>query len=389
MRPTWIEIDLDQLEENARELARRAGPGHSVMAVVKADAYGHGAVQSARAFLRGGVSRFAVALLEEAEELRLGGIAAPLLVQGPLIPPQLPRALAAEAEVALYSQELAEAFDAEAARLGAVLGYHLKLDTGMGRLGVPYTELGELLDRLRHLKHLRMEGLFSHLACADSPNSTLTGQQIDRFDDCVAQVREAGHSPPHVHLANSAALLRSLPDGCSLARPGLALYGYSPGAAVPSEGIGPALSLRSRIVQLKRVPVGSSVGYGATWVADREALVATAPVGYADGYPRLLGNRAEVLVGNHRAPIAGRVNMDLVNIDVSDLQGVRTGDVVTFLGRSEDGAHRIDAWELARGSDTIAWEILCRLGSRVPRVLVRRGEAIGAESRWTARLDGR
>jgi alanine racemase len=374
LRPTWAEVDLDRLEANARRAAERAGD-RPTLAVVKADGYGHGALASCRAFAAGGVTSFAVALLEEAQELRRGGVREPLLLLGPLLPSQLAGAAEAGAAISVYTPEMADALEEAGRRRGTALAFHLKLDSGMGRLGVPVRELGAFLDHLRDLDHVRMEGIFTHLACGDDPDDPLTPRQVEAFRDALGAVREAGHRPAQVHLANSAALLRGFPDFCNLVRPGLALYGYSPGPErIPAEGFLPALSVLSRVAQVKRVPPGTSIGYGATWVAPRESVIATVPMGYEDGYMRALGNRAQVLVAGRRAPVVGRISMDLTTLDVTDLPSVAVGDLVTLLGRNGD--EQVDAWELARRADTVAWEILCGIGRRVPRLYVRDGRAV-------------
>jgi alanine racemase len=316
------------------------------------------------------VASFAVALLEEARELRRGGIREPLLLLGPLLPSQLPGAMEAGAVISVYSQEMADALEAEGGRRGKPLPFHLKLDTGMGRLGVPTRDLSAFLDHLRGLRHVRMDGVFTHLACGDDPDDPLTPRQVEAFQEALGTIRQAGHQPQQVHLANSAALLRGFPEFCNLVRPGLALYGYSPGPPrIPARGFQPALSVRSRVSQLKHVATGSCIGYGATWSASRESVIATLPMGYEDGYMRALGNRGNALLDGRRVPVVGRISMDLTTLDVTDLPAVSLGDRVTFLGR--DGAQQIDAWDLAGWAGTVAWEILCGIGRRVPRLYLR------------------
>jgi alanine racemase len=375
LRPTWTEVDLDRLQANTKEACRLAGAERRVLAVVKADAYGHGAVSAGRAFAAGGASALAVGLLEEALELRAGGIEEPVVILGPLLPEQLAPALDAGATTTIYCMALAEALDAQGARRGTTVGYHLKIDTGMGRLGIPAADLGAFLDRLPTLPNLRMDGIFTHLPCADDPDAPITRRQFEDFRVAVEAVRARGHAPAQVHVANSAALLREFPGFCSLVRPGLALYGYSPAPApIPSGRFAPALSLHSRVVQVKRVTAGATVGYGSTWTAARESVIATVPLGYEDGYPRALGNRAHALLNGLRAPVVGRVSMDLTTLDVSDLPPVQMGDPVLFLGR--ESGELVDAWDLARWSGTIVWEILCGLGRRVPRLHVRDGKVV-------------
>jgi len=375
--PAWAEVDLDRLEANARRVVAEAR--RDVLAVVKSSAYGHGAVPTARAFAAGGVKRFGVFLVDEALELRDGGLGEPILVMGPFLPERIGEAIAAGATLAAYSAEALDALDAEGARRGTRLPFHLKLDTGMSRLGVPAAEVGAFLERLASRDHVELDGIFTHLACADDPESPMTGEQIASFGVALEAVRAAGYAPRIVHLPNSAAVLRDLDVACDAVRPGLALYGYSPQPdAIPVEGIAPALAFRTYVAQVKRVPVGTTVGYGATWTAARPSVIASLPVGYEEGYRRELGNRAEVLIGGRRAPVVGRVSMDLTTVDVTDLPEVSVGDVATLLG--ESGSDRVDAWELARHADTVAWDILCGISARIPRLLHRSGTPAGVES---------
>lgn len=387
LRPTWTEVDLDRLQANAEEACRLAGSERGLLAVVKADAYGHGAAAAARAFADGGASALAVSLLEEALELRAGGIEEPVVILGPLLAEQLAPAVDAGATPTLYSMALAEALDAEGARRGTALGYHLKIDTGMGRLGIPTDDLGAFLERIATLKHLRMDGVFTHLPCADDPDAPITHRQLEDFRVALEAVRARGHVPTQVHVANSAAFLRELPGFCNLVRPGLALYGYSPAPAlIPPGRFAPALSLHSRVAQVKRVAAGATVGYGSTWTAARESIIATLPLGYEDGYSRALGNRAHALVSGRQAPVVGRVSMDLTTLDVTDLPPVQVGDPVLFLG--QQSGQSVDAWDLARWSGTIVWEILCGLGRRMPRLHTRGGCVVEVRATLAGPLPG-
>jgi len=387
LRPTWTEVDLDRLQANTAEACRLAGPERGVLAVVKADGYGHGALASGREFAAGGARALAVGLLEEALELRAGGINGPVVILGPLLAPQLGPAMSADSTVTLYTGALAEALDAEAARRGSTVGYHLKIDTGMGRLGIPVHELSSFLDRVATLPHLRMDGVFTHLPCADDPDAPITHRQLEEFRAALETVRDRGHAPTQIHMANSAALLREFPGFCNLVRPGLALYGYSPApAAIPPGRFVPALSFHSLVAQVKRVAAGTTVGYGSTWTAARESVIATLPLGYEDGYPRALGNRAHALVNGRRAPVVGRVSMDLTTLDITDHGTVQVGDPVLLLGR--EAGESVDAWDLARWSGTIVWEILCGLGRRVPRLQVHDGKVVQLRTALPGRLPG-
>ena len=366
-----MEIDLERLEANAREICRRA-EGRRVIAVVKANAYGHGAVAAARAFTAGGVHGLAVFRAEEARELREGGIRGAVLVLGPL-PPQGAAALLETGAIPnVHSIESARALGAEARRRGQTISYHLKVDTGIGRLGVPIADLPAFLALLATLDRLRMAGMFTHLACADDPDHLLTARQIAAFHAAISQVRAAGHAPEQIHLANSAASLRGLAPEIDTVRAGLAFYGYSPAPAViAAAALRPALSLRAVVEQVKEVAPGDTLGYGATWAAPRRSRIASIACGYAEGYRRELSNRGEVLLHGRRFPVVGRVSMNLITVDVTDDPGIAPGTIATLLG--EDGPERVDAWELAERAGTIAWDILCGVDRRLPRVFTRGG----------------
>ena len=371
----WVDVDLDRLEQNARRVVKSVGD-RRVLAVVKADAYGHGAVPAARAFAAGGVHGFAVFRLEEGQELRAGGLREPILLLGTIPFDRTGETLDAGLTPAVHSAESAEALNAEARRRKVRVAYHLKIDTGMGRLGVPENALLAFLKRLARMDGLEMEGIFSHLACAEDLDLPLNAVQRDRFAQAIDAVRAAGHHPSQAHLANSAAVLHDSGGDHDTVRPGLLLYGYSPSpGSPPAEGIHPALAFRARVVQVKTVPSGTTVGYGATWSATRRAHLATIPVGYAEGVRRELQQGGEVLVAGRRAPVVGRISMDLTTVDVSGIEGVSAGDVVTLLG--DDGDQRIDAVDWARLTGAIPWEVLCGIPPRVPRRFLRAGEIVG------------
>ena len=374
LRPTRAEVSLDALEENLA-WARRRTRGLPVLAVVKANAYGHGAVEVARCLQSAGVDHLAVALLEEARELRRSGVTLPILVMGALEPAQMPEIVRIEATPALFRADQVEALEHCAAAAGRRLPLHLKVDTGMGRLGVRWDRCAELLDDLARRTHLEVQGIFSHLACADDPASELTALQIERFGRVVAAARGRGLEPPLVHLSNSAAVLDRPPAWLSMVRPGLLLYGYSPSRLLAAAPLRPILRLSTRIVLLKEVEAGDAVGYGATFVAKRRSRIATVAAGYDDGVMRSLSNRGRFLVRGHSAPIVGRVSMDLTTLDVSDIPQASAGDEAVLIGSQGDSFQGAD--QVAADAGTIAWEILCGIGWRVPR-LYRRGDRIVA-----------
>jgi alanine racemase len=364
LRPTWAEIDLDALAHNLRVVRGRMGEV-PVMAVVKADAYGHGAVPVARRLEREAIDWLGVALVEEGIALRGAGIAAPILVLDGFLPEQADALLAHGLTPSIYRIEQARALDAAARARGERASAHLKIDSGMGRLGVPAPEVSAFAESLRPLPAVRLTGVFSHLAAADVKGDPYTGQQTQTFLKAVAALRAQGFDPSLLHLANSTAILNHRSTWMGLARPGLLLYGYHPSHGGDTIAVKPVLALRSAILDLREVPSGSSVGYGRTWIADAPSRVATLAIGYADGLPRAAGNRARVLVHGRPAPIVGRVSMDLTTIDVSGLAETRVGDVATLIGRDGDAFASAD--DLAQAAGTITWEILSRIGPRVTR----------------------
>jgi len=368
-RPTWAEIDLDALAHNLAAVRRRVGT-RPVLAVVKADAYGHGAVGVARALVDEGVERLGVAIPEEGVELRRAGVRAPILVLGGFAPSQAELVLQHDLVPALYRPDQVEALSRAAARRGGVAAAHLKVDTGMGRLGVPAPEVPAFAALLGGAGgRVRVTGAFSHLAVADDPADPFTRRQIDLFQEAVAGLRARGLAPDEIHLANSAAIMDHPPAWLTLVRPGLVLYGYPPSAKVTPLPVRPVLSLRTRIIYIKEIPPGATLGYGRTFVARHPMRVASLALGYDDGLPRLASNRGFVLVRGRRAPIVGRVSMDLTTVDVTGVPGAALGDEATVIGAS--GAESLGADRVASWAETIPWEILCGVGSRVPRVYVR------------------
>lgn len=374
LRPTRVEISERALRENLRTV--RTVVGHTqVLAVVKANAYGHGAVQVARVLEDEGVDHLAVALIEEGLELRNAGVRAPILVMGGSYEGGYELLVSHRLTPTLFRREHVERLAEAASRLGVRAPVHLKLDTGMSRLGVQPEELGTFLELLkRHAKDLEVEGFLSHFASADVQGAPVTQLQMKRFHDGLARVREAGFEPRWRHVANTAGVL-AVPEAghgvdVNLVRPGILLYGVAPEAWLHGRvPLSPVMAWKTGVIHLKTVEQGTAVSYGGSWVAQRPSLLATLPVGYADGWGRMYSNRAQVLVRGRRVPIVGRVTMDMSLCDVTDVPGVEVGDEVVLLG--SQGSERISAEELARQADTIPYEVLCSIGARVPRVLVR------------------
>ena len=370
-RPTWAEIDLDALAANFGAVRGRVGAGVEVMCVLKADAYGHGAVECARRLAAEGAGWFGVALPEEAVALRLSGVAQPILCFDGFWEGQAESCLRYDLTPAVYRLDMAAALDRAARAAGVVRDVHVKIDTGMGRLGVRYDAASEFAERLREFGHLRVGGLMTHFAAADEPaRDYFTEEQIRHFREAVSAFRARGHEPAYEHLSNSAGALAHPRARGDMVRPGGVLYGLWRDVLPPGCDAGPALrpvmSLRSRVTLVKTVRTGETLGYGCTFEARRATRVATLPVGYHDGYVRALSNCGRVVVRGRLAPVVGRVSMDLTMIDVTDVPGVEVGDRVTLFG--VDGAHTLPAEELARAAGTISYEVTCGVSARVPRL---------------------
>jgi alanine racemase len=365
-RPTVARISLGALTHNFEEVLRRA-KGRKVLAVVKANAYGHGLVPVARHLLGQGAHMLGVALVEEGRELREAGIDAPVLVMGPVFPEQADAVAKWRLTPALSNNTVARALADAACRRSLTVAVHVKVDTGMSRTGVsPETAL-DLIQELGTLKGIVVEGLMTHFADADLRDKAFAARQMERFEKLIGALTERGISIPLRHAANSAAILDYQRALFTMVRPGLMLYGYDPVEGNASgASLQPVLSLVTRIFLLKKVPAGTPVSYGRTFVTARESFIATIPIGYADGFSRSLSNRGEALVRGCRVPVAGRVCMDMTMLDVTDVPGVSEGDEVVLIGSS--GGEKITAADLAAMTGTIPYEVLCGISARVPRV---------------------
>lgn len=368
-RPTWAEVDLDALAWNYRAVCGSVGAGVKVMGVVKADAYGHGAPACARRLAREGAEWFGVATPEEAFELRRAGVGQSVLSFGGFWEGQAEECLSTRVTPVVYRLDMAASLDSAARAAGVVADVHVKIDTGMGRLGVRYDEAAEFAEGMRAFENVRVDGLMTHFAAADEPaRDCFTEEQLKHFREAVAAFRERGYSPTYEHASNSAATFAHPEARFRMVRPGGVLYGLwrdvlPPTAEPPA--LRPVMSVRSRVILLKRVHAGETLGYGCTYEAAREMVVATVPVGYADGYVRALSNRGRVAVKGKLAPVVGRVSMDLTIVDVTDVEGVEVGERVTLMGA--DGELSIPAEDIARTANTISYEVTCGISQRVPR----------------------
>jgi alanine racemase len=374
-RPTWAEIDLNNLAANFNQIKQRVSQTARVMAVVKANAYGHGAVECARRLAREGADWFGVALPEEGIQLRDSGITQPILCLAGFWPGQAAACIRHGLTPVVYRLEMIEALNQAAANAGVVADVHVKVDTGMGRLGVRFDQLGEFVAALERFRNVRIDGVMTHLAAADDAScQPLTHDQIQRFDEAVMVFRDHGYRPTQLHLANSAGLFGHRESWGNLVRPGGVLYGLWRDVlplTTSKPGLLPVMSLHSRICLLKWVPPGETIGYGCTFEASRRSRIATLPVGYHDGYMRGLSNRGHVIVRGMFAPVVGRVSMDLTLVDVTDVEGVEVDDKVTLLGWNRENAElKIAAEDLARIAGTLSYEVTCGIADRVPRVYV-------------------
>lgn len=373
LRPTWAEVDLDAIAHNVRELRRCADPAARLMAVVKADGYGHGAERVARTALDAGAEWLGVAILEEALALRQAGIAAPILVLGYLAPGQADTAAVYDLNLTVYDLDSAAALDQWGRALGRPVPVHVKVDTGMGRIGLPPQDVLAFVQRLQALPGLQLAGIFTHFATADEPDGAFTGEQFAAFRGVLETLSAAGIEIPLRHAANSAATMRHPGTHLDLVRCGIALYGLrpSPDVAWPAD-LRPALVWKTRISHLKTVPPGTAVSYGRTYRSSGEERIATLPVGYGDGYSRRLSNAGRVLVDGVACPIVGRVCMDQTLVRLPADLPARVGDEAVLLGRQ--GEAEVSADDLARVLGTINYEIVCDIGKRVPRVYRLGGE---------------
>ncbi len=369
-RPTWAEVDLDALAHNFRVVRDVVGSGVKVLAAVKANAYGHGAVECSRRLAKEGADWFGVALPEEGVELRNAGITKPILCMGGSWARQEDLCIQQQLTPVVYRLDVAAALNRAAADAGKTVDIHVKIDTGMGRLGVPCDDLRGFFDSLRSCHNLRVDGLMTHLASADDEaKAAYTDTQLQRFRDAIATVREGGFTPTHVHAANSAALFAFRDSRFNLVRPGGTLYGFSRDV-LPANFEHPKLrrvmSLYSRIEFLKQVKKGELLGYGGTFETQRDSLIATIPIGYDDGYRRAFSNKSRVIVRDQFVKVVGRVSMDLTIIDVTDVPDVALDDDVTLLGGGGDCS--IAAEDLGELAGTISYEITCGISHRVPRI---------------------
>lgn len=372
----FARIDLDAIAYNMEQMKKNIDPCTKIMAVIKADGYGHGAVQIAEMlepieYIWG----FAVATLDEAIILRTEGIQKPILVLGCVFPDQYMEMLKHDIRMNVYTEEMAESISQMAAREGMTAYMHIKLDTGMGRLGFDISaDSVSAIQRISEFKNVCMEGIFTHFAKADEADKSFTKKQISDFCWMVERLKEKNVSFQYEHCSNSAAIIDVKDANFDLVRAGIATYGLYPSEEVVASNVKlkPALALKSHVAFVKEIEVGTPISYGGTFVSKEKMTVATIPVGYADGYPRNLSNVGYVLIRGKKAPIIGRVCMDQFMVDVTHIDGVSFGDRVTLIGK--DGNETITVEDLALLSGRFNYEFICDLGKRIPRVFVKDGK---------------
>jgi alanine racemase len=366
-RPTRIRVDLDALSHNLRAL--RAHAGVPVMAIIKANAYGHGLIPVGLHLQAQGAEQLGVAFLEEGIALRQAGVTLPILVMGGIFGPQIGRFIVHDLEITVSSIGKLRQVEAAAEALGRVATVHLKIDTGMERIGVHSYSAGPFIEAAAASRWCRIKAVYSHLACADDPDSAMTAQQLSRFHEACAHFERIGAPMPLRHIANSGGVLHFPETRLDLVRPGIALYGVLPDpASRATVDLRPALSLVSQVVYFKVVRAGNPVSYGATWAPREDTRVVTVPIGYGDGYPRALSSRGEVLIRGARHPIVGRICMDQFMVDLGPQGTAYNEDEVMLIGRQGDAEIRCE--DVARAAGTIPYEILVGLNDRIPREYV-------------------
>jgi alanine racemase len=388
---TWVEVDLDRFAANLRAIRTAVGGTCDLLLVAKADAYGHGAREMAAAAEREGVSQLGVATLHEGLQLRLAGCTLPIVSLSPLLTAEIEDAVAHGIDPTVADDEFASMLSDAAQRAHRPVRFHVEIDTGMGRIGVREGEAEEFVARAAALPGLRLASVYTHFPDADADDLSFARAQGSRFRALVERLSARGLRPPRVHASNSAGTV-NLPEArLDLVRVGLIAYGVHPPRDAAQLALAPVMSLRSRLVQVRDLPAGVPISYGRTFVTSRPSRIGVVPIGYGHGYSWLLSNRGQMLVRGRRAPIVGRVTMDLTMIDLTDVPGVQSGDEVVLFGEQEGAALRVE--EVAAWGETLAYEIMCTIGKRVARLYRSNGRAVsvttlvGERPEWTAAAD--
>lgn len=375
-RPVWAEINLDNLAHNIREVKRITKEDVLITAVIKANAYGHGSVNAAKAFLAGGADGLAVGTLSEAIELRKANIYVPILVLGYIPVVQYPLALNWGITQTIYNYESAKVLSQEALSLGRRSTIHIKIDSGMGRLGfLPDEDSVEDIIKIAKLPNLEIEGIYSHFSRADEMDKQYTRLQFEKFMYIVKKLEERGLTIPIKHISNSAAIIDIPEYNLDMVRAGIMLYGYYPSEEVNKGRVTlkPAMTLKAKVSNIKKVPKDTNISYGGIYVTKKESTIATIPIGYADGFTRLLTSKAEAFIKGQRVPVVGKICMDQCMLDVSEIEDVNIGDEVVIFGYEED---QPTVEEIATKLNTNSYEIICMVARRVPRVYMEDGKLI-------------
>ncbi|WP_194192165.1 alanine racemase [Clostridium chrysemydis] len=376
IRPVWAEIDVDAIEDNIKEI-KKIVKDKEIIGVVKADAYGHGAIDTASILLENGADRLAVAVISEAIELRENGITKPLMILG-YTPLSFKEDLVKyDIEQTVFNLEYAKELSDFAIKNNTKAKIHIKIDTGMGRIGfLPNEESIDKIEKISKLQGIEIIGLFTHFSTADEEDKEYTKLQVEKYKKIVDELDKRGVNTGIKHVSNSAAIIDLEEYYFDAVRPGIILYGYYPSNEVKKDKIKirPALTLKSNIIHLKTVEEGTYISYGRSYVTEGKRTIATLPIGYADGYTRLLNGKAKVIIRGKLAPVVGKICMDQCMVDVTDIDGVSVGDEVILLGK--DGNIKNDADDLAKMLGTINYEIICMIGRRVPRVYKHNGKVI-------------
>ena len=371
------EIDLDAVAYNIRNIRERVNKNSKIMGIVKADAYGHGAVEVSKVLLYNGADWLGVAMIDEAIQLRQNNIMVPILILGYTLETKIDDVVRYDIIQTVFSYDMAKLVSDAAVKQNKIAKIHIKVDTGMGRIGfMPDENIGEEVLKISKLPNIEINGIFTHFSTSDETDKSFTRLQIERFKYAIDEIEKRGINLPVKHCANSAAIMDLEDLGFNMVRAGVILYGMYPSDDVKKENLSlkPVMSIKTHISYVKNVGVGVPLSYGRTYYTDKESVIATVPVGYADGYIRRMQKGGRVIVNGHYAPIVGRVCMDQFMIDVTDIPDVKPGDDVILMG--SDGNISITADEIAKVLDTINYEVLCMIGKRVPREYIKNNKTI-------------
>ena len=380
IRPVWAEVNLDNIINNIKEIKKNIN-GEEIIAVVKANAYGHGAVDVAPVLIENGADRLAVAMLSEALELREAGIKVPILILGYTDVAFSEMLINNDIEQTVYSLDYAKELSKKAEALGKVAKIHIAVDTGMGRIGfLPNEKSVEEVVEISKLSNLRITGIFTHFSNADEQDKSYAHNQIEKFNSFINEIEKREVNLGLKHISNSASIIDIEDAHYNAIRPGIILYGYYPSDYINKDKLKlmPALSLKCQVIHVKELPKGEYIGYGRKFRTERDSVIATLPIGYADGYIRGLYEKAHVIINGKLTPVVGKICMDQCMVDVTDIGPVKVGDEVVLLG--EDNGVKNNADDMAKMLDTINYEILCMIGRRVPRIYIKDGKMVNVRN---------